>query len=106
LGNHSALFYGINLLIRLSFPTPPKKHMSQGSGFRQGMSIAFRLGVEMAVATFLGAVMGYALDRFFNTKPWLMVIGLFFGVAAGGLGVYRVAQEIQFTDNDSNEEDQ
>ncbi|MDP6477181.1 MAG: AtpZ/AtpI family protein [Nitrospinaceae bacterium] len=70
------------------------------------MSIAFRLGVEMAVATFLGAVMGYALDRFFNTKPWLMVIGLFFGVAAGGLGVYRVAQEIQFTDNDSNEEDQ
>ncbi len=106
MGNHSALFYGINLLIRLSFPPPPKKHMSQGSGFRQGMSIAFRLGVEMAVATFLGAVMGYALDRFFNTKPWLMVIGLFFGVAAGGLGVYRVAQEIQFTDNDSNEEDQ
>jgi len=80
--------------------------MSQGSGFRQGMSMAFRLGIEMAVATFLGAAMGYAVDSFFDTKPWLMVIGLFFGVAAGGLGVYRVAQEIQFTDNDSNEEDQ
>lgn len=78
--------------------------MSQGSGFRQGMSIAFRLGVEMAVATFLGAVMGYALDSFFNTKPWLMVIGLFFGVAAGGLGVYRAAREIQIIDNDNEEE--
>ncbi len=80
--------------------------MSQGSGFRQGMSIAFRLGVEMAVATFLGGVMGYALDSLFDTKPWLMVIGLFFGVAAGGLGVYRAAQEIQLIDNDNNEEDQ
>ncbi|HAK36825.1 MAG TPA: ATP synthase subunit I, partial [Nitrospina sp.] len=43
------------------------------SGFRQGMSMAFRLGIEMAVATFLGAAMGYALDSFFDTKPWLMV---------------------------------
>ena len=68
--------------------------------------MAFRLGIEMAVATFLGAATGYAVDSFFDTKPWLMVIGLFFGVAAGGLSVYRVAQEIQFTDNDSNEEDQ
>lgn len=80
--------------------------MSQDSGFRQGMGIAFRLGIEMAVATFLGAVMGYALDSFFDTKPWLMVIGLFFGVAAGGMAVYRSAQEIQFIDNDNNEEDQ
>ncbi|KMP11122.1 ATP synthase subunit I [Candidatus Nitromaritima sp. SCGC AAA799-C22] len=79
--------------------------MNKGSGFRQGLSIAFRLGTEMTVATLLGAVMGYALDAFFETKPWFMVAGVFLGGAAGSLNVYRAAQEIKFNDDDNGEEE-
>ncbi|HIF02173.1 MAG TPA: ATP synthase subunit I, partial [Nitrospinaceae bacterium] len=35
--------------------------MNKGSEFRQGLSIAFRLGTELTVAVMIGAVMGYAL---------------------------------------------
>ena len=64
--------------------------------------MAFRLGTEMTVATLLGAVMGYALDSFFGTKPWLMVFGVLAGGAAGSLNVYRIGQEIQLNDSDND----
>ncbi len=79
--------------------------MNKGSGLRQGLSIAFRLGIELTVATMVGAVMGYALDRFFNTKPWLMVAGVILGGAAGCMNVYRIAQKITFN-NDQDGQDE
>ncbi len=65
--------------------------MAQDSGFREGMGIALRLGVELIVATFIGVMMGYALDKFFDTRPWFLVLGVLFGGAAGSLNVYRIA---------------
>ena len=44
--------------------------MSENSGFRQGMQVAFRLGTELTVATIIGGLLGYALDTFSGTKPW------------------------------------
>ncbi len=79
--------------------------MSKGSGFRQGMGIAFRLGTEMMVSIFLGSVMGYAVDHFFETKPWGLVVGVLMGGIAGMLNVYRAAQEIQFDNENDNEDD-
>ena len=55
------------------------------------MQVAFRLGVELTVATIIGGLLGYALDYFFGSKPWGLVVGIVFGVVAGCLGVYRFA---------------
>ena len=74
--------------------------MNKGSGFRQGLSIAFRLGTELTVAVMIGTVMGYALDRYFETKPWCLVIGLIVGGVAGCLNVYRFAKEITIDNGD------
>lgn len=79
--------------------------MKKGSGLRQGLSIALRMGTEMVVATFVGAIMGYFLDQFLGTKPWCLVAGLLFGGAAGCLSIYRAAQEISFNDNNDQEGD-
>ena len=68
--------------------------MNKGSEFRQGLSIAFRLGTELTVAVMIGAVMGYALDRYFDSKPWFLAAGVILGGAAGRLNVYRVSKEI------------
>ena len=46
--------------------------------------------------------MGYALDSFFETKPWGLVVGVVFGVVAGCLGVYRVAMRMS-TDNEDTD---
>jgi ATP synthase protein I len=76
--------------------------MSKGNSLRQGMGIAFRLGTELVVATMLGALMGYAVDSYFDTKPWGMLVGLIFGLAAGCLTVYRTAMSLQFDEEDNN----
>jgi len=78
--------------------------MNKGSDLRQGLGLAFRLGVELLVATLLGAGMGYAVDHYFGTKPWGILAGLFLGGAAGFLTVYRTAMSVQFDEEENNED--
>ena len=66
------------------------------------MQVAFRLGTELTVATIIGGLLGYALDSFFGTKPWGMVIGILLGSAAGCLAVYRVAMTLTIEEDDTN----
>ena len=77
--------------------------MSKNNGFRQGMQIAFRLGTELTVATFIGAILGYGVDRFFGVRPWGLAVGIILGGAAGSLNVYRAAMSL--TIEDENTED-
>jgi len=80
--------------------------MSKDSGIGQGIGFAFRLGTELVVTTLLGALMGYAVDYYFKTKPWGILIGLIFGAAAGCLTVYRTAMRMQLEDKENNNGDQ
>ena len=50
------------------------------------------VGVEMAVATLVGWGFGYWLDGKLDSGPWLMLIGLLLGVAAGFKGLIRTAR--------------
>ena len=52
------------------------------------------VGMEMAVATLIGWGIGYWLDGKYDTGPYLMIVGLFFGVAAGFNGLMRTANEV------------
>lgn len=39
--------------------------------------------MDMAISLVGGFVIGYWLDRYFNTFPWLTIIFFFSGIAAG-----------------------
>jgi ATP synthase protein I len=56
-----------------------------------GFGVAFRMGTELVSALIVGVGMGYMLDRWLGTKPWLMVVFFFLGSAAGVLNVWRAA---------------
>ena len=88
------LVYSVSRFSLLGLQFPDTFIMNKGSEFRQGLSIAFRLGTELTVAIMIGAVMGYALDRYFNSKPWFLAVGVILGGAAGCLNVYRGSKEI------------
>ena len=47
------------------------------------------VGVTLVVATALGLGFGLWLDRTFHTSPWLTLIFLFFGIAAGFVNLFR-----------------
>jgi ATP synthase protein I len=69
--------------------------------FRQGLSLAMRIGVELVVSTVVGALLGYLLDSWLGTRPWIMVAGVLLGGVAGFRTVYQMAtgNERQKTDN-------
>jgi len=59
---------------------------------RAGMGLGFRIGLELVVAVFLGFAIGWAIDRWFGTKPWGLLVFLFLGIGAGMTNVYRVVK--------------
>ena len=55
------------------------------------LSLAFRVAVEIVSAVVIGFILGWFLDDWLGTKPWLMLTFVFIGFAAGVLNVYRMA---------------
>jgi ATP synthase protein I len=47
------------------------------------------IGLTLVIATVIGLAGGYFLDRWLGTEPWLMLIGLGFGIAAGFVNLFR-----------------
>ncbi len=62
------------------------------------MGNAFKLGTELVAAVAVGTIIGFILDSWFDTKPWLIVIFFFLGAAAGMLNVIRSANRMQKED--------
>ena len=56
---------------------------------------AFKLSTELVAAVLVGTIIGFILDNWFDTKPWLIIIFFFFGVVAGILNVIRSAKKLQ-----------
>ena len=59
------------------------------------MGNAFKLGTELVAAVTVGTIIGFILDNWFDTKPWLIIIFFFLGTAAGMLNVFRAANRMQ-----------
>ena len=57
--------------------------------FGSALAFAWRIGIELVVAIAVGTGLGWAIDRWFGTKPWGMIVMFFLGVAAGMMNVWR-----------------
>jgi len=55
----------------------------------------WRMVSELVVGICLGFAIGYGLDQLLGTTPWLMIVFLCFGFAAGIRTMMRTAKEIQ-----------
>ena len=52
--------------------------------------IGLRAGVEVVSALVVGIGLGFALDRWLGTWPWLFLVFFVLGSAAGVMNVYRL----------------
>ena len=59
-----------------------------------GLGVGLRIGIELVVAVVVATGLGWAIDRWFGTRPWGMIVLFFLGVAAGMLNVYRAVTGI------------
>ncbi len=53
------------------------------------------IGLEMGLSVAIGVALGYFLDRYFGTKPWLTLIFLIIGVMAGFRSLFRLMKDIE-----------
>ncbi len=67
---------------------------NKGKIFRQIASYS-TLGLEMGLSVAVGAIIGYYLDKWLHTEPWLLIIFLLFGVGAGFRSLYRALKRLQ-----------
>ena len=74
-----------------------------GSG--RAMAIAVRAVTELVVSVLVGGAIGWALDRWLNTSPVLLLIFFVLGFAAGIRNVVRATSRLQ-GDEDSPHEGQ
>jgi ATP synthase protein I len=68
---------------------PPKK--AEGLGWAERpLAMAFRVAGEMVAAMVVALAIGWSLDRWLGTKPWLLLLFVVLGAAAGVLNVWRL----------------
>ena len=72
-----------------------KKNLNENDNRGLFMGSALRLGTELVAAVVVGTIIGFILDNWFDTKPWLIIIFFFVGVVAGILNVIRSAKKLQ-----------
>jgi len=65
-------------------------HQSVSSASR-AIELAMRLGVELVAAMVIAVAIGWGLDRLFHTAPWLMILMVPVGMAAGLRNLVRAA---------------
>ena len=63
---------------------------------------ASTVGIQLVLSTFVGFGMGYFLDKFLGTFPWLTGVFLILGIVAGFRELLRVARRQNGPDKKSD----
>ena len=71
----------------------------------ESMGIAYMMGLHLVSGIIVGIAMGYYLDKFFDTKPWLTLIFLVFGIIAGYRNMFREMARIQKKEAEADAQD-
>ena len=71
------------------------KNQSNKDNEKSSFGKAFQLSTELVSAVLVATIIGFILDNWFDTKPWLIIIFFFIGVAAGIMNVIRSAKKMQ-----------
>ena len=75
-----------------------KKNLYNKKNNPSSIGTAFKLSTELVSAVAVGTIIGFILDSWLGTKPWLIIIFFFLGSAAGMLNVIKTAKLMQKKD--------
>ena len=69
------------------------KEKNQGTN-AASLGKALKISTELVASVFVGTIIGFLLDSWFDTKPLLTICFFFMGVAAGILNVFKSAKKM------------
>lgn len=70
----------------------PADPMRVASG---AMGQGFRFALEIVITTVVGSAIGWQLDRWLGSKPWLLLLFMLLGLAAGFINLFRAVSAEQ-----------
>ena len=71
-----------------------KKQTKNNSSNAASLGKALKISTELVAAVVVGTTLGFILDNWFDTRPWLTICFFFMGVAAGILNVIKSAKSM------------
>jgi ATP synthase protein I len=72
--------------------------MSKKDEDKKKLAAYATVGLMFPASIAVGAAMGYFLDKWLNTAPYLLVIFTLYGVAAGFWNLYKVTKRMSDSD--------
>lgn len=76
-------------LKRLRAETEANTAWGRPQAANSGLGMAFTIASHLVAGLGVGGGIGYLLDRWLATAPWLLIAFFLLGAAAGGMNVYR-----------------
>ena len=71
-----------------------KKQIKNNGSNAASLGKALKISTELVAAVVVGTTLGFILDNWFDTRPWLTISFFFMGVAAGILNVIKSAKNM------------
>jgi len=71
-----------------------KKQITKNGSNAASLGKALKISTELVAAVVIGTTLGFILDNWFDTRPWLTISFFFMGVAAGILNVIKSAKNM------------
>ena len=56
---------------------------------------AFKISTELVSTVVVASIIGFILDSWFDTKPWLIIVFFVIGITAGIMNVVKSAKKMQ-----------
>lgn len=69
---------------------------------QSGPALGIRIGTEFMSVVFVGGVLGYYLDNWLSTSPFLFMLGMFLGFAGGVMTAMRTLKIAQIGEDKGN----
>ena len=71
-----------------------KEQIKNNGSNTTSLGKALKISTELVAAVVVGTTLGFILDNWFDTRPWLTITFFFMGVAAGILNVIKSAKNM------------
>ncbi len=72
----------------------------------KSLSFLSSLGISMVAASFIGLFIGYQLDKWLGTSPWMTLLWLGLGIASGFRNIFILTRRALRDQEDEDEDKQ
>ena len=87
-------FKEISTRLEIAKKNIKKRHEKNESSNVASFGKALKISTELVAAVVVGTTLGFILDNWFDTRPWLTIIFFFMGVTAGIMNVIKSAKSL------------